>query len=118
MGDKGKLGLDFPNLPYLIYGDFKLTESSAIVNYIIRKSGKTDLLGKSLEDQAKVEMINSVIDEIFSPTQSLFFSPNHDKESQRLFEGKIKDKLSLLSAFANEKNTMLDYLTLADFKLA
>lgn len=63
-------------------------------------------------------MINSVIDEIFSPTQSLFFSPNYDKESQRLFEGKIKDKLTLLSSFANEKNTMLDYLTLADFKLA
>jgi glutathione S-transferase len=24
-GDKNKLGFDFPNLPYLINGDFKLT---------------------------------------------------------------------------------------------
>jgi glutathione S-transferase len=33
-GDKDKLGLPFPNLPYLIAGDFKLTESSAIARYI------------------------------------------------------------------------------------
>ncbi len=54
IGDKNKLGLDFPNLPYLINGDFKLTESMAIANYIIRKSKKTELLGKTVEDQAKV----------------------------------------------------------------
>ena len=39
-GDKNNLGLEFPNLPYLICGDFKLTESSAINNYILRKSNK------------------------------------------------------------------------------
>jgi glutathione S-transferase len=42
------LGLIFPNLPYVIDGDFKLTESKAIHLYIIKKSGKTDLLGKGL----------------------------------------------------------------------
>jgi len=47
MGDKSKLNLDFPNLPYLINGDFKLTESIAIARYIIRKSNKKDLLGKT-----------------------------------------------------------------------
>ena len=39
--DKKNLGLDFPNLPYLIDGDFKITESNAIHRYIIMKSGKT-----------------------------------------------------------------------------
>lgn len=39
-GDKVKLGLEFPNLPYLINGDFKLTESVAIMKYIVRKSNK------------------------------------------------------------------------------
>jgi glutathione S-transferase len=48
--DKKELGFAFPNLPYLIDGDFKLTESRAINLYVIKKSGKTDLLGKNLKD--------------------------------------------------------------------
>ncbi len=52
--DKKNLGFDFPNIPYLIDGDFKLTESAAIAKYIIKRSGKTDLLGKTLQDEGKV----------------------------------------------------------------
>lgn len=35
--EKHKLGLDFPNLPYLIDGDVKLTQSLAILRYLGRK---------------------------------------------------------------------------------
>jgi len=38
--------LDFPNLPYLIDGNVKLTESLNILVYVAHKSGKLDLLGK------------------------------------------------------------------------
>lgn len=38
--DQTSLGLTFPNLPYLIHEDFKLTESRAIMNYIINISEK------------------------------------------------------------------------------
>lgn len=31
---------DFPNLPYLIDGDFKISETLAIARYIVRKAGK------------------------------------------------------------------------------
>lgn len=48
--DKKNLGMDFPNLPYLIDGGFKTSESNAIQKYIIMKSGKTELLGKDLKD--------------------------------------------------------------------
>jgi len=35
--DKMTLGLDFPNLPYIIDGDFSMTESKAITYYICDK---------------------------------------------------------------------------------
>jgi len=36
--DKQNLGFDFPNLPYLIEGDLKLMESSAIEICVIERS--------------------------------------------------------------------------------
>jgi glutathione S-transferase len=36
--DKKNMSLSFPNLPYLIEGDFKITESMAINRYIINRS--------------------------------------------------------------------------------
>ena len=58
------LGLDFPNLPYIIDGDFKLTESIAIAKYIAKRSGKTELLGKITKDQGKVDALISIIMEV------------------------------------------------------
>ena len=46
-----KLGLDFPNLPYYIDGDFKLTESAAIIKYIAAKYDDK-LLGRTSEEMA------------------------------------------------------------------
>jgi glutathione S-transferase len=92
-GDKTKLGFDFPNLPYLINGDFKLTESIAIAKYIVRKSDKKDLLGKNAEDEAKIEMVLSLLEDIFNPVFSTFFSPNHQTDKVRLFDNKVKVKM-------------------------
>lgn len=52
--DKQKLGMQFPNLPYLIDGDFKFSESAAIYRYIIMQSGRTELLGKNAQDKGRV----------------------------------------------------------------
>jgi len=47
-------GLDFPNLPYYIDGDVKLTQTHAIMRYIARKH---DLLGKTEEEKYRVDLV-------------------------------------------------------------
>ena len=47
----------YPNLPYLIDGDFTLTETAAIMKYIARK-WKPELLGTTPEEFATAEMMS------------------------------------------------------------
>ena len=56
---KHTVGLDFPNLPYLIDGDYNLTESHAIYRYICNKY-RPDLLGKTPQDKGVVDMVMGV----------------------------------------------------------
>lgn len=79
-GDKKNLGLDFPNLPYLIDGHFKLTESSAIERYIIERSSCQELLGKTLEEKAKVNMLLGVLSDIRTSYSSLIYDKLGFKE--------------------------------------
>lgn len=63
-------------------------------------------------------MVLSVLDEIYSPTYALFFSPNHQTQGERLFNAKVKDKLDQLKKFYGQNKFALGYLTLIDFKVA
>ena len=45
--NKDSLNTPFPNLPYLKDGDQIVTESEAIIVYVILKAGKDELLGRN-----------------------------------------------------------------------
>lgn len=51
---KFSLGLDFPNLPYYVQGDIKLTQTHAIMRFIARQH---DLCGKTEEECGRVDML-------------------------------------------------------------
>ena len=53
-GIKHSLELDFPNLPYYIDGDMKITQSNAILRHIARKH---DMLGKTEEERVRVDIM-------------------------------------------------------------
>lgn len=48
------MGMDFPALPYITDGDYKLSETDAILHYICFKANKEVLLGKDIKDKVKV----------------------------------------------------------------
>jgi glutathione S-transferase len=65
--------MDFPNLPCLVDGDFKISESSAIPRYVANKSGKTDLLGKNTHDQAQLDQFLGVLGDVRAAIGPLFW---------------------------------------------
>ena len=53
---KETLGLEYPNLPYLIDGDVSITETVAIMQYIAKKYRPT-LLGMSAAEIGRISML-------------------------------------------------------------
>lgn len=115
--DKKNLGLTFPNLPYLVDGDFKVTESRAIALYIIKKSGKTDLLGKTVQDEALVESIIGVITDLRHALIPLVFDPTWKDKIAGVI-GKGTPKLAELQKFYGEREFAVGYLSYADFVIS
>ncbi|CAK4672132.1 hypothetical protein LEN26_017312 [Aphanomyces euteiches] len=54
---KFTLGMEFPNLPYYIDEDIKLTESNAILSYI---ASKHDLIGRTPMEQARCAQLRDI----------------------------------------------------------
>ena len=59
-----------------------------------------------------------MLEDIFSLTLNLFFSPNYNTDKLRIYDSKIKTKLEELNHFVGPKDFALGYLTLVDFKIA
>jgi len=74
--DKDGLGLEFPNLPYYIDGDLRLTESLAISKHLARKNG---LAGDSEADYIRIDVAVGVIMDIGREFAMLCYGPNFEQ---------------------------------------
>ena len=111
----------FPNSPFLVDGDFILTESSVIPYYICKKFERMDLYGKTFHDEIRVRQVNAVLNELHAHTIMLIFGTADSTKwlTVSMKEGgKISNVLERLSRFLAQKDFVVGYLTMADFKLA
>ena len=93
--------MHFPNLPYLIDGDFKISESIAITEYLALKY-KPELTGETLYQKAEVKQLGGVLYDIKSYMTHTCYDPNFDRLREKMNED-IAGKLSNLSTYLREK---------------
>ena len=122
--DKTSLGFAFPNLPYLIDGDKKVTESDAILHYIICKSGQKDLLGKTDEDSINLATVRGVFNDIRSAIIGLCYNPDYSKLVDAALKDRVQPKLENLDKFSASKGgdgligTGLTYIDFSFYEFA
>ncbi|XP_051021916.1 glutathione S-transferase Mu 2 isoform X2 [Acomys russatus] len=113
LNEKFKLGLDFPNLPYLIDGSHKITQSNAILRYLARKH---HLCGETEEERIRVDIVENQAMDTRMQLGMLCYSPDFEKRKPEYLEG-LPEKMKLYSEFlgkrpwfAGDKITYVDFL--------
>jgi len=110
--EKFSFGFDFPNLPYLIDGNVKITQSNAVLRYLARKN---NLLGKTEEERIRVDILESEINDLRREFVGMCYSPSFEQRKDPYLE-RLPAKLRLLSDFLGSRNFFAgDEITFPDF---
>jgi len=112
---KPTLGLAYPNLPYLIDGDLKLTQSNAIARYVAAKYG---LDGADAAEKAVVDMhLEQLMDLRNAIVRCAYNSTDHEALAKQLGEEIAPRHLGLFEAAIAGDYLCASGLTAADFVL-
>ena len=111
--NKDSLGLNFPNLPHIVDGDFNITETIAVQEYICMK-WKPELLGRTPQEQARIMQLHLICDEkIIKMIMECF------KQDDKAVVGKAAlDNLEAVYAFLGDNPFLTgNQVCVADFVL-
>ncbi|XP_071546691.1 glutathione S-transferase Mu 4-like [Panulirus ornatus] len=108
---KFTLGLDFPNLPYYIDGDVKVTQSNAVLRYIARKH---DMCGKTEEEKTRVDILENQAMDMRRAFVKLCYETYNTKKQEYLDD--LPAAMKLLSDFLGDRPWFAgDNITFVDF---
>uniref|UniRef100_A0A3P9IUP1 glutathione transferase n=1 Tax=Oryzias latipes TaxID=8090 RepID=A0A3P9IUP1_ORYLA len=108
---KFKLGLDFPNLPYLVDGDKKIVQSNAIQRYLARKN---KLCGETEEEKIRLDILENVVMDFRMSFIRMCYTDYENLKPEYLKT--LPDVLKQFSDFlGNRKWFAGDRLTFGDF---
>ncbi|XP_076313464.1 glutathione S-transferase Mu 1-like [Tachypleus tridentatus] len=112
LNEKYTLGLDFPNLPYYIDGDTKISQSGAILHHLARKY-KMD--GETEQEKIRIDMAEQQLVDFRMGFGRLAYSPDFEN----LKDDYLKDlptQLKLFSVFLGKNKWFAgDKLSYVDF---
>jgi len=116
---KPTIALDYPNLPYIIDGDKNITETLAMMHYVVIKGNRRDLLGGSEEKHCKVLEVCSIVNDLRSHIIFLCWTRgDFEKERDEYFgNGRGKAFLAQFNKNLEGKEWIVDTLSIADFWL-
>ncbi|GBN86627.1 Glutathione S-transferase class-mu isozyme 7, partial [Araneus ventricosus] len=110
--EKLNLGLDFPNLPYYIDGDIKLTQSLAITRYLGQKHG---LDGKTDEQRRRVLVAEQQSVDFRDKFKSFVISSEYDTGKEEFLES-VQPMFQQWEKFLGDKKYLIgDDVTYVDF---
>ena len=113
-------GFHFPNLPMIEDGDFKLSETNAIMQYLSDKYGDGTVSGKNLIDKALVHQFQGINFDLLLAFLGAVYSPDYKtKIPETVQQGSKALKLiQKLDSFLQGKDFLLGYFTYADLSIA
>lgn len=111
---KYSLGLDFPNLPYYIDEDVKITQSLAILQHIGRKY---NLYGDTLQEKATIDMVQQTVNDLRWAAWVVYNAPDFHAIKED-WKKTIPGRLSEMNKFLEGKDYILgSKISYADFLL-
>ena len=117
--DKKELEFDFPNLPYLIDEEKKITQTKAILKYIALKANKRELIGDTDDKYIQVETALYALDDLRNALYSVIWtSGDFVAEKEAAFtKGEVKEKLDVVNKALTGKEWITGFFSIADFML-
>ncbi|PFX29291.1 glutathione S-transferase Mu 3-like isoform X1 [Stylophora pistillata] len=111
---KYTLGLPFPNLPYYIDGDTKISQSNAILRHIARKH---DLCGTCEEEKVMVDVAENQLMDFRKKFTGLCYNQDFEKLKDNYLND-VKPIIEQFAKFLGEKKFVAgDKITFVDFIL-
>eukprot|EP00105_Crassostrea_gigas_P039941 XP_019924089.1 PREDICTED: glutathione S-transferase Mu 3 [Crassostrea gigas] len=111
---KNTLGLAFPNIPYYIDIDIKITQSNSILRYI---GDKHDVLGKTPRDKVDCDMMVENAMDFRNGVIRLCYDNDYEKIKDDYFAN-VMDKLRQFDTFLGDKPWFAgDGSTICDFPM-
>ena len=107
-------------MPFLKDGEFIVTGTPALIQYILDKAGRQDLKGVNIEDRIKIMSIRSRHDlrEMIIGLMVASRAKNSEQEKvtvQNAWDSKIKPVLEVFEKDCNAEGWYFGYMTLMDF---